>query len=106
MEKPASRIAGQKPETVLARPVHDREEIPRRRGTNPIVLNRADILSALFKHKWKIVLGRCSSLPCCRGRDYLALFRLFTLTDAKLLVRTSLSEARSMRCDTTKERGG
>ena len=103
MEKPASELQVRKPDMVLARPMPRPREIPRE-VHQPNSFNRADILSALFKHKWKIGLGAVIGFLAAGG-VYLAYPTVY-VTDAKLLVRYVVERSTVDAVDTTKGAAG
>ena len=102
MEKPASELQVRKPETVLARPMPRPREIPQ--TPHQSSFTRADILCALFKHKWKIVLGTVIGLLAA-GVVYLVYPTVY-VTDAKLLVRYVVERSTVDAVDTTKGAAG
>src|SRR5437763_15511231 len=102
MEKPASELQVRKPDMVLARPVPRPREIPH--TPHQSSFTRADILSALFKHKWKIGLGAVIGFLAAGG-VYLAYPTVY-VTDAKLLVRYVVERSTVDAVDTTKGAAG
>src|ERR1043166_3763702 len=103
MEKPASELQVRKPDMVLARPVPRPREIPQT-PHHQSSFTRADLLSALFKHKWKIVLGAVIGLLAAGGA-YLAYPKAY-VSEAKLLVRYVVERSTVDAVDTTKGAAG
>src|ERR1043166_3122533 len=103
MEKPASELQVRKPDMVLARPVPRPREIPQT-PHHQSSFTRADLLSALFKHKWKIGVGAVVGFLAAGGA-YLAYPKAY-VSEAKLLVRYVVERSTVDAVDTTKGAAG